>query len=63
MMKSPAMAEALKPLNRLDARAREDLTEAAKKYTAAAELHVLALDEAKVAARKALRSGHESRPD
>lgn len=62
MMKSPAMSEALKPLHRLDALAREAHADALKAHAGKVELHKLALDEAKNAARKALKAGGEVRP-
>ena len=62
MMKSPAMSEALKPLHRLDAVAREEHANALKAHAGKVELHKLALDEAKAAARKALRAGGEAQP-
>ena len=40
-MKSPAMGEALKPLNRLDAKAREGHLEALKGHASKIELHKL----------------------
>jgi hypothetical protein len=61
-MKSPAMGEALKPLNRLDAAAREGHSEALKRHATKIELHKLKLDEARAAARKALKSGIEACP-
>lgn len=63
MLKSPAMGEALKPLHRLDALAREAHTDALKTYAGKVELHKLELDEAKSAARKALKAGGEARLD
>ena len=62
MMKSPAMSEALKPLHRLDAVAREEHAEALRAHAGRLELHRLALDEAKASARKALRAGGAARP-
>jgi putative DNA primase/helicase len=59
MMKSPAMSEALKPLHHLDGLAREQHAEALKAHARKLELHKLALDEAKAAARKALKAGSE----
>jgi hypothetical protein len=59
-MKSPAMSEALKPLNRLDATAREEHLEALKGHASKIELHKLKLDEAKAAARKAFKGGSEA---
>jgi Protein of unknown function (DUF3987) len=56
-MKSPAMGEAIKPLNQLDAKAREEHAQALKGHAAQAELHRLKLDEARVSARKALKNG------
>jgi Protein of unknown function (DUF3987) len=59
-MKSPAMGEALKPLTRLDAEAREEHSEALKGHASKIELHKLKLDEAKAAARKAFKGGSEA---
>jgi hypothetical protein len=61
-MKSPAMGEALKPLNRLDSKAREGHLEALKEHAGKIELHKLRLDEARAAARKALKDGIETLP-
>jgi len=60
-MKSPAMGEALKPVNRLDAQAREEHSEALKAHNRQLEIHKLRLDEAKTLARKALKDGVEAR--
>ena len=62
MMKTPAMGEALKPLHRLDALAREAHAEALKAHAGKVDFHKLALEEARTAARKALRAGGEARP-
>jgi hypothetical protein len=62
MMKSPAMSEALKPLYRLDAQAREEHTEALKAHRHKLKLHKLKIDEAKAAARKALKAGGDVCP-
>jgi len=62
MMKSPAMGEALKPLHRLDALARDGHAKALKAHARKRELHKLTLEEAKAAARAALRTGGEARP-
>jgi hypothetical protein len=56
-MKSPAMAEALKPLNRLDAQAREDNERAAKAFAIEAEAHKLAKEAAATKVRAALKEG------
>ena len=57
-MKSPAMGEALKPLNRLDAKAREGHSEALKGHASKIELHKLK----QAAARRALKGRHRSAP-
>jgi putative DNA primase/helicase len=57
MMKSPAMGEALKPLHRLDGLSRDEHAEALKAHSRKVDLHKLAMEEAKTAARKALRAG------
>ena len=62
MMKSPAMSEALKPLHRLDALAREEHAKALRAHAGKLELHKLELSEAKAAARAALKTGGEARP-
>ena len=62
MMKSPAMGEALKPLHRLDALAREEHLTALRAHAGKLELHKLALDEAKAAARKTLKAGGKASP-
>ncbi len=62
MMKSPAMSEALKPLHRLDALAREEHAKALRAHEGKVELHKLELSEAKAAARTALKTGGEARP-
>jgi hypothetical protein len=59
MMKSPAMSEALKPLHRLEAKSRKEHAAALKKYAREFELYKLTLDEAKAAAKKALKAGDE----
>ena len=56
-MKSPAMAEALKPLNRLDAQAREVNEKAAKDFAIEAEVYKLAKEEAARKVRGALKDG------
>ena len=61
-MKSPAMGDAMKPLNRLDAKARERNLEALKVHASEIELHKLKVDELKIVARKALKEGLEVRP-
>ena len=57
MMKSPAMSEALKPLHRLEAAARERHAEAAIAYARELELFKLAREEARHAARSAIKKG------
>ena len=57
-MKSPAMGEALKPLNQLDAKAREGHSEALKGHASKIELHKLK----QAAARRALKGRHRSAP-
>jgi putative DNA primase/helicase len=59
-MKSPAMTEALRPLNRIEAQARESGQEAARKFEAAKELHHLKLADAREKARKQLKDGSEA---
>jgi Protein of unknown function (DUF3987) len=54
-MKTPATQEALKPLHRLEATARDAHAEAVKAYAREHELFKLASDEARNTARKALR--------
>jgi putative DNA primase/helicase len=56
-MKSPAMTEALRPLNRIETRARESGQEAAREFELAKELHQLKLADARDKARKQLRDG------
>ena len=56
-MKSPAMAEALKPMNRLDALARKENEEAATAFAGEAEVHKLAKEEAQKKVRAALKNG------
>ena len=56
-MKSPAMAEALKPLNQLDAKARDENDVAAKAFAIEAEVHKLAKEDAAKKARAALKDG------
>lgn len=58
-MKSPAMAEALKPLNRLDAQAREENDKAAKAFAIEAEAHKLAKEDAAQNVRAALKRGEK----
>lgn len=55
MLKSPAMAEALKPLHRLEKTAREAHASAQAAHTRELELFKLKSDAARDAARKALR--------
>ena len=59
-MKSPAMTEALRPLNRIEAQARESGQEAAREFEAAKELHHLKLADAREKARKQLKDGSEA---
>lgn len=61
-MKSPAMGEALKPLHRLDAEAREIHLEAMRGHACKIEIHKLKLDEGRAVARKALKHGTEVPP-
>ncbi len=56
-MKSPAMQEALRPLNRLEAAARADNVQALKDFEAAKELHQLKLADARERTRKQLKDG------
>jgi len=56
-MKSPALAEAMKPLNRLDAQARETNDTAAKAYELEVEMFKLAKEGATKEARAALKKG------
>jgi hypothetical protein len=60
-MKIPAMGEALKPLNRLDATAREEHSDALKAHARDLDLHKLKAEEARATARKALKGGREAR--
>jgi hypothetical protein len=62
-MKSPAMAEALKPMNRLDAKAREDNDAAAKAFAIELEVHKLAKEEGAKKARAALKDGKRGAAD
>jgi hypothetical protein len=55
MLKSPAMSEALKPLQRLEAEARKSNDEARKDHAAALEAHKLKVEAARAAAKKALQ--------
>jgi hypothetical protein len=61
LMKSPAMSDALKPLNRLDAKAREEHSGALKAHQCELELHRLKVEEARASARNALKKGLEAR--
>ncbi|MGD0635669.1 MAG: DUF3987 domain-containing protein [Beijerinckiaceae bacterium] len=56
-MKSPAMSEALKPLNRLDAQAREENEAAARAFAVEAEVHKLVKEDAAKKVRAALKDG------
>jgi hypothetical protein len=60
-MKSPAMAEALKPLNRLEAEARKANEAAAKEFEVTSEIHKLAKKQARKAATTALENGGDAR--
>jgi Protein of unknown function (DUF3987) len=57
MMKTPATQEALKPLHRLEATARDAHAKAASAYARELELFKLASDEARNAARNAMKKG------
>jgi hypothetical protein len=59
MLKSPAMLEALKPLSRLEAKARESNDEARKEYAARLELHKIHKEEAQKDARKNRLADHK----
>ena len=56
-LKSPAMAEALKPLNRLEAETRKDNEEELKSYNVEVAAHKLRQEEGQKAARAAIKSG------
>ncbi len=56
-MKSPAMTEALKPLHRIEAKAREENGQAAVEFERANELHQLMFADARDKARKQLKGG------
>ena len=58
-MKSPAMAEALKPLNRLEMQAREEHEEAMKEYEAEKEEYELRKEAAQKKAKVALQKGED----
>ena len=58
-MKSPAMAEALKPLNRLEAEARKLNQEELKRYGLEIAAHKLRQDEGQKAARAAIKGGSQ----
>jgi hypothetical protein len=60
MMKSPAMAEALKPLHRLEANARKSNDEARRAYAANLEVYKLRQDAARAQAKKALENGADA---
>jgi hypothetical protein len=57
MMKSPAMAEALKPLYRLEAEARKSNDEARKAYAVSLEVHKLKKEAARAKAKKSFGNG------
>jgi Protein of unknown function (DUF3987) len=57
MMKTPATQEALKPLHRLEATARDAHADAGRAYARELELFKLASDEARNAARTAMKRG------
>lgn len=59
-MKSPAMEEALKPLQRLETHARKESDEARKEYESALFLHKIAKDVAAAKARDALKKGQNT---
>jgi hypothetical protein len=58
MLKSPAMQEALKPLNRIEAKAREANEGAQKDYEARLDLYAIQKDEARKKARKDTSADH-----
>jgi putative DNA primase/helicase len=62
-MKSPAIAEAIKPLDRLEAAARKESDAAAQEYAIAMELHKLAKEEAARKARAILKNGSDGAVD
>jgi hypothetical protein len=62
MMKSPAMGEALKPLNWLDGKAREGHSVELKAHASEVELHKLKVEVARDGARRALKEGLETSP-
>jgi putative DNA primase/helicase len=55
------MGDALKPLNQLDAKAREEHSGTFKAHKCELELHKLKVDEARIKARDALKKGLEAR--
>ena len=59
MLKSPAMFEALKPLSRLEAKARESNDEDRKEYAARLELYKIHKEEARKDARKNRLADHK----
>lgn len=59
-MKSPAMAEALKPLHRLEAEARKANEAAARDYAIASDAHKLAKEEAAKKARAIIKAGGDA---
>lgn len=59
-MKSPAMAEALKPLHRLESAARKKNEAAMRDYALAVEVHKLTMEEAGKAARAAIKTGGDA---
>ena len=59
-MKSPAMSEALKPLHRLEAKARQSHEESLKRFAREAAFVKIAKDEAAKMARTAVKKGGDS---
>lgn len=59
-MKSPAMAEAMKPISRLDMQARELNDAAAKAYVLETEMCKLAKEDAATKVRAALKNGNQT---
>jgi hypothetical protein len=59
-MKSPAMAEALKPLYRLEAQARKSNDEARKAYAVSLEAHKLKQEAARTRAKNAIKQGADA---
>jgi Protein of unknown function (DUF3987) len=60
MMKSPAMAEALKPLHRLEAEARKSNDEARRAYAVSLEAHKLKKEMARTKAKQSLGRGADT---